>query len=151
MLLTGCLCNIEVTFKFRHKCLILGVYTCFYEVGNWHKEAFQAFEEEFPTLCSFFLRVRFPTFSDWNYTSGSRRVDTSKIEMPIEYISNNNIIYSLVCLQCGFRCATSVLFWCHSVVIEYCVSVFVTYRLIKSTALWLFLTARSFPVNLLTL
>ena len=38
--LLGCLCNIEVTLKFRLKCLILGVYTCFYQVGNrnWHKE-----------------------------------------------------------------------------------------------------------------
>jgi len=47
--LRGCLCNIEVILKFRLKCLILGVYTgvytCFYKVGNWHREAFQEFEE----------------------------------------------------------------------------------------------------------
>jgi len=25
-------------------------YTCFYVVGNWHKEAFQEFEEEYKLL-----------------------------------------------------------------------------------------------------
>jgi len=44
----GCLCSTEVTPKFQRKCLILGVCTCFYQVGNWDKQAFQEFEEEFP-------------------------------------------------------------------------------------------------------
>ena len=46
MFLVGCLFNIEVILKFQLKCLILGVNTCFYQVVNWHKEAFQEFEEE---------------------------------------------------------------------------------------------------------
>ena len=37
---------IEVLLKLQLKCLILGVYTCFYLVGNWHIEAFQESEEE---------------------------------------------------------------------------------------------------------
>jgi len=36
----------EVPLKLQLKCLILGVYTCFYLVGNWHNEAFQEIEEE---------------------------------------------------------------------------------------------------------
>ena len=44
--LLGCLCYIEVLLKLQLKCLILGVYTCFYLVGNWHIEAFQEIEEE---------------------------------------------------------------------------------------------------------
>jgi len=37
---------IEVQLKLQLKCLILGVYTCFYLVGNWHNEAFQEIEED---------------------------------------------------------------------------------------------------------
>ena len=44
--LLGCLCYIEVLLKLQLKCLILGVYTCFYLVGNWHIEAFQEIEKE---------------------------------------------------------------------------------------------------------
>ena len=36
----------EVPLKLQLKCLILGVYTCFYLVRNWHNEAFQDIEEE---------------------------------------------------------------------------------------------------------
>jgi len=35
--LLGCLFNIEVQLKFRLMCLILRVYTYFYQVGNWHR------------------------------------------------------------------------------------------------------------------
>ena len=38
---------IEVPLKLQLKCLIPGVYTCFYLVGNLH-EAFQEIEEEEP-------------------------------------------------------------------------------------------------------
>ena len=50
MFLLGCLCYIEVLLKLQLKCLILGVYTCFYLVGNWHIEAFQEIEEEEDTI-----------------------------------------------------------------------------------------------------
>jgi len=46
---------IEVLLKLQLKCLILGVYTCFYLVGNWHIEAFQEIEEEFTYLLTYFL------------------------------------------------------------------------------------------------
>jgi len=32
---------VSTALQFPLMCLIIGVYTCFYRVGNWHKEAFQ--------------------------------------------------------------------------------------------------------------
>ena len=67
-LITHCWCfyldvyaYIEVLLKLQLKCLILGVYTCFYLVGNWHIEAFQEIEEEISLRCCGPLSPTYPS------------------------------------------------------------------------------------------